>query len=76
MGIVGFLGTLIGRMWLHMFPPPEHSPQWIALYFGVILMTILFLKGLIGHYVYIFLHKEECYKRNNPEAEGVKESQK
>ena len=62
LGIIGFFGTLIGRAWLHGFPPKEHTPQWIALYFGVIVFTILFLKGVIGHFVYIFIHKDECKK--------------
>jgi len=63
LGVIGFIGTLIGRMWLHMFPPPEHSPQWIALYFAVIVFTILFMKGVVGHFVYIFIHREECEKK-------------
>jgi uncharacterized BrkB/YihY/UPF0761 family membrane protein len=60
LGVIGFLGTFIGRIWLHVFSPQEHTPQWIALYFGVIVFTILFLKGVIGHFVYIYIHKEEC----------------
>ncbi len=65
LGIIGFIGTLIGRIWLHGFPPPEHSPQWVALYFAVIFFTILFLKGVIGHFVYVFIHKEECLKQKD-----------
>ena len=67
LGIIGFIGTFIGRMWFHMFPPPEHSPQWVALYFAVIFFTILFMKGVIGHFVYIYIHKEECIKKTNNE---------
>lgn len=65
LGIIGFIGTLIGRIWLHGFPPPEHSPQWVALYFAVIFFTILFLKGAVGHFVYVFIHKEECLKQKD-----------
>ena len=65
LGIIGFVGALITRIWFHMFTPPEHSPQWIALFFAVIIFTILFLKGVIGHFVYIFIHKEECQKTSN-----------
>ncbi len=62
MAIIGFIGTLVGRIWFHMFPPKEHTPEWVALFFGVIVMTILFMKGLIGHFVYIYIHREECIK--------------
>ncbi|NPA14880.1 MAG: hypothetical protein GXN97_06835 [Aquificae bacterium] len=69
LGIIGFLGTLIGRMWLHGFPPPEHSPQWVALYFATIVFTILFMKGVVGHFVYIYIHKEECLNNDQQKLE-------
>ena len=65
MAIVGFLGTFIGRMWFHVFTPKEHSPLWIAVFFGTIVFTILFIKGVIGHFVYIYIHKEECQKSSD-----------
>jgi fatty acid desaturase len=64
LAVIGFIGTLITRAWFHGFPPKEHSPQWVALFFSVIIFTILFLKGLIGHFVYLYIHKEEC-ERNS-----------
>jgi len=71
LGVIGFVGTLIGRMWFHMFPPPEHSPQWIALYFAVIVFTILFMKGVVGHFVYVYIHKEECLKHQTKENGAI-----
>ncbi|NPB05297.1 MAG: hypothetical protein GXO08_02840 [Aquificae bacterium] len=65
LGIIGFFGTLITRAWFHGAPPEEHSPAWIALYFAVIAFTILFIKGVIGHFVYVFIHREECFKKES-----------
>jgi fatty acid desaturase len=69
-GFIGFVGTLITRAWFHGFPPKEHTPLWIALFFAVIVFTILFLKGVIGHFVYIYIHKEECLKKSSEDQFG------